>query len=375
VSKKLNILIFGPAYGHNMQPFIEFFEANSAYEITFAYSGQNDFLSTTQHINFVEYSKSPFGLIKLISAIKKKYDIIWYHGGYTLSLLSLIQKFKNKNTKLILNVWGEQVPRIMLKNDSEAKKYLSYYNKADIIQCNWYGVQNLLKQNFSEEKLPVFAWGLHKEFFIDEVAEIKLTTKNFLASVDDRIINFFYPKSFTEASDHDCIIEAVKILKDKGVINFCVYFWSGNISRGNFENSALEKINKYGLQNLIKIENHEFLPFYDIKMIWQKMDCGLQISIYDQLSSTLIEPMFIKKELIATNIEPYQILADKYPELELHLIERQPRILGNRIEDFIDGNKTSDIVLENRKKVIAKEFNFSENIEKMMVYYQELLKR
>ena len=375
MSKKLNILIFGPAYGHNMQPFIEFFEANDSYEITFAYSGKNDFINTNKKINFVEYSKNPFNLLKLTSTIKKKYDIIWYHGGYTLSLLFLIQKFKSKNTKLILNVWGEQVPRIMLKNDSEAKKYLNYYNKADIIQCNWYGVQNLLKQNFAEEKLPVFPWGLHKEFFMSEVIEVQQTTKEFLDSVNAGITNFFYPKSFTEASDHDCIIEAVKILKGKGVINFCVYFWSGNISRGDFENNAIQKIDEYGLQNLVKIENHNFLPFYDIKMIWQKMDCGLQISIYDQLSSTIIEPMFMEKELIATNIEPYQILANKHPELELHLIERKPSILGNRMEDFIDGNRTSDTVLENRRKVIENEFNFEENIEKMMVYYQQLLKK
>ena len=366
--------MFGPAYGHNIQPFIEFFEANPSYDLTFAYSGQNDFLSTSKNVKFVEYSKRPLSLLKLLATIKKRYDIIWYHGGYELNLLRLINYFKNKNTKVVLNVWGEHVPRIMLKNDAESKKYLKYYEKAYIIQCNWFGVQKLLLNNFPKDKLPVLPWGLDKEFFKRVSAPLNPITQKFIDSVDDEKTNFFYPKSFTEASDHDCIIEAVKILREKGVINFCVYFWAGNISRGNFEKEVVEKIEKYNLGNLIKIENHEFLPFSDIKAIWKRMDCGLQISIQDQLSSTLLEPMITKREVIATNIEPYQILVDKYPQLELHLIERKSSLLGNRMEDFIDGNRTSDAVLESRKRVIEKDFNFEKNIKKMMVYYQGLLK-
>lgn len=366
--------MFGPAYGHNIQPFIEFFEMNSSYELTFAYSGQNDFLSTTENIKFVSYSKNPISLLKLSSVIKKEYDIIWYHGGYELNLLRLINSFKNKNTKVVLNVWGEHIPRIMLKNDAKSKKYLKYYKKAYIIQCNWYGVQKLLLQNFPEDKLPVLPWGLDKEFFRKSDAPLNPVTQKFIDSVDGEKTNFFYPKSFTEASDHDCVIEAVRILKDKGVYQFCVYFWTGNISRGNFEKDAIEKIKKYQLEEFIKIEQHEFLPFNDIKAIWEKMDCGLQISIHDQLSSTLIEPLYMKKELIATNIEPYQILLKKSPELELNLIERKPKALGYRMDDFIDGNTTSDTVLQNRKKVIEKEFNFEKNIQKMMDYYQQLIK-
>jgi len=366
--------MFGPAYGHNIQPFIEFFENNTSYDLSFAFSGQNDFLNTTNNVNFVEYSKNPLSLLRLTSTIKKEYDIIWYHGGYDLKLLRLITTFHNKNTKIVLNVWGEHIPRIMLKKDNESAKYLKYYKRAYIIQCNWFGVQKLLLNNFPEDKLPVFPWGLDKNFFSNNDSSLNPITQKFINSLDKNKTNFFYPKSFTEASDHNCVIEAVKLLKEKGVNQFCVYFWTGNISRGDFEKNAAEKIRNYELENLIKIEKHDFLPFNDIKMIWEEMDCGLQISIHDQLSSTLIEPMYMKKELIATNIEPYQILLEKYPELELLLIERKPAILGNRMEDFIDGNTTSDLVLKNRKKVVEKEFNFEKNIKKMMDYYQQLIK-
>ncbi|PCJ25137.1 MAG: hypothetical protein COA97_08290 [Flavobacteriales bacterium] len=372
--KKLNILMFGPAYGHNIQPFIEFFEANTSYELTFAYSGQNDFLASTKNVKFIEYSKSLFSLLKLTSTIKKEYDIIWYHGGYELNILRFIFLFKHKNTKIVLNVWGEHIPRIMLKNNAESKKYLKYYKKAYIIQCNWFGVQKLLLTNFPEDKLPVLLWGLDATFFKRTNSVLRPVTQDFIESIDTEKINFFYPKSFTEASDHDCIIEAVKLLKEKGAYQFCVYFWTGNVSRGNFEKDAVEKIKRYQLEEFIKIEQHEFLPFIDIKAIWEKMDCGLQISINDQLSSTLLEPMYLKRELIATNIEPYQILLEKFPELELHLIERKPKALAFRMDDFIDGNTTSDAVLENRKKVIEKEFNFKKNIQKMMDYYLQLLK-
>jgi glycosyltransferase involved in cell wall biosynthesis len=373
MSKPFKILMFGPAYGHNIQPFIEFFENNDAYDLTFAYSGQNDFLRDAKRVKFVEYSKSPVSLLKLSTTIKKDYDIIWYHGAYELKLLMLIQSFKHKNTKLVLNVWGEHVPRLMLKNDSQGKKYIKHYKKAYIIQCNWFGVQNLLKKNFPEDKLPVLPWGLHKEFFSTRKIEASPITEDFIASIDQSKTNFFYPKSFTEASDHDCIIEAARGLKAKGVNSFCVYFWTGNITRGNFEKDAMDKIAQYGLENLVKVEKHDYLPFRDIKLIWEQMDCGLQISIHDQLSSTLLEPMYMGKELIATNIEPYQILLEKFPDLELLLIERKPEVLSNRMEDFIDGNRTSDRVLKQRKEIVKKEFNFDKNIQRMMDYYQHLL--
>ncbi len=369
----MKILMFGPAYGHNIQPFIDFFENNISFDLTFAYSGKNDFLASTKNVKFVEYSKNPLSLCKLSLTIKKEYDIIWYHGGYELNLLFLIHSFKNKKTKLILNVWGEHIPRILLKDNAEGKKYFKYYNKADIIQCNWYGIQNLLLQKFQKTKLPVLPWGLDKEFFENGDVQINSTTEKFISSINHHKINFFYPKSFTEASDHRCIIEACRLLNEKGISNFCIYFWSGNVSRGNFEIEAVNNISKYNLQDIIKIEKHEFLPFYDIKLIWKQMDCGLQIAINDQLSSTLLEPMFLEKELIATNIEPYQLLNNKFPELKLKLIKREPEVLAHEMNEIINGKRTSETILENRKKIIEKEFNFEKNIQKMLDFYQELI--
>ena len=368
--------MFGPAYGHNIQPFIDFFETHSHHQLTFAYSGKNNFLTSSKHIAFIKYSKNPLSLVRLAATIKKKYDIIWYHGAYDLNLLYMIHKFKDKNSKLIINVWGEHVPRIMLQNTNEAQKFYKYYNAADIIQCNWYGVRNLLKKKFPEQKLPVLQWGLDKAFFVEKnTNNVSETAAFFVKSIAKEKINFFYPKSFTEASDHDCIIEAVKLISDSGTTNFCVYFWTGNITRGNFENSAVEKIKNYQLNDYIKIEKHEFLSFSDMKTIWEAMNCGLQISINDQLSSTLLEPMLVKKELIATNIEPYRILNDKYPELQLSLIERSPDVLAVRMKEIINQQHTPESILENRKRVVEKEFNFEKNIQKMMDFYQQLLEK
>jgi glycosyltransferase involved in cell wall biosynthesis len=365
--------MFGPAYGHNIEPFINFFEKNEDVKLTFAYSNKNDFLDSSQRIKYVKYSSNPICLIRLALIIKKEYDLIWYHGGYDLNLLFLINKFKNRKTRLIINVWGEHIPRILLKDTTQSKKIFKYYNNANIIQCNWYGVQNILKNKFSEKKLPVLPWGLHRDFFNNSKNSLKSITEKFISSINTNNTNFFYPKSFTEASDHDSIVEAVKIMKDNGLNRFCVYFWSGNISRGNYEKLAIEKIKDYQLGDLIKMEKHSYLPFNDMRCIWEKMDCGLQISINDQLSTTLLEPLVLKKEIIATNIEPYQILDDKYETLKLNLIERNSLSIAQRMEEIINGKRTEVSVLESRKRIIEKEFNFEQNIQKMLDYYQTLL--
>ena len=92
----------------------------------------------------------------------------------------------------------------------------------------------------------------------------------------------------------------------------------------------------------------------------------------DQLSTALLEPLILKKEVIASNIYPFQKLLDLYPALELKFVENSPNDIAQRMVDVMNNKLTSDLVFENRKKIIGKEFNFDNNIEKMIDYYQSL---
>ena len=148
----------------------------------------------------------------------------------------------------------------------------------------------------------------------------------------------------------------------------------GNISRGSYEYAAKKDIESFELTENLEIVYHDFLPFYDIIKIWEHVDVGMQIVKNDQLSTTLLEPLVLKKEIMVSDIYPYQMINEHYPELELKLTKNDPVSIAQNMENLINGDETSDSILENRKHLIEKEFNFEKNIQKMMDYYQQLIK-
>lgn len=117
------------------------------------------------------------------------------------------------------------------------------------------------------------------------------------------------------------------------------------------------------LKDFIKIEEHSYLPFYDMGKIWEVMDCGLQIVRNDQLSTTFLEPQLFKKELIASNIYPYQKYNEEF-NVSIPLIDINSESVAKEMELLIKGvNKTADTVLEQRTDVVKENFVFEKNIK------------
>ena len=96
------------------------------------------------------------------------------------------------------------------------------------------------------------------------------------------------------------------------------------------------------------------------------MDVGLQIASHDALSTSLLEPLFFKKEVIVTNIEPYEILKEKF-DFEIDLINQDKNELKKAMSRLITGNKTTGIELEKRQNAVSLNFNFEENIKKQII--------
>ena len=366
--------MFGPATGHNIRPFLDFFSNHSEYRLSLVYSGNNDIennnLST---INYFKLSKSLLVIFQLIKKIRQTEGIIWHQGGYNTFELLLTYLFKKRKTLFIINVWGEHVPNIAKTKTLQGRMFKFFYKKCDIISCLWYGTKKILDDFIEPKKVVVLLWGLENTYFSEEEQELKDFTRNFINEIPKDKTTFFYPKSFTESSNHDGIIDAARILKNRGVDNFVVYFWTGNITRGGYEQTAKDKIKANNLDENIKIVYHDFLPFYDIIQIWKSMNVGLQIVKNDQLSTTFLEPLILKKEMLVSDIYPYQKITEHYPKLNLHLTINKPEVLADEMNELINGKRTSATTLENRKKIIEKEFNFEKNIQKMLDFYQELI--
>ncbi len=367
--------MIGPAHGHNIKPFLDFFNINQNYELTFAYNSEDEYSSNYKNIKFVPFSFNPFSIIRFINVIRKPNHLIWHHGGYSIGILFLINLFHPRKTAVNINIWGPVLLQWAVKKNIKGFLYRKFLKKADIIQCNWYGTKKQIDEFNDESKSIVLPGGIEKSFFVNSNEPISEFAQDFINQIPKKKTIFFYPKSIIPQTCHKEIVEGANELVKKGVKNFIIYFWLGNLHNQSEIDRIKDMIAAYSLDDQVKIVFHGFLPFVDIKTIWEHMDVGFMLVDDDQLSTALLEPLMMKKELIASDIYPFKILGEKYPELELKLIENTPLKIAHRMEDFIDGNKTSETVLENRKKVIEKEFNFEKNIQKMLDYYQLLLKR
>lgn len=364
--------MYGPAYGHNIETFIEYFQHHKKYKVDFVYTGNDDFAKDEKYaaLNFIKITLYPHLVIQLIYLIRKKPDLIWVHASNIYHLLFL-NLFRSKKTILNINIWSEKVPRLAAGNSFKGKLWKYILGKADYVQCNWYGTKKLVNQIVDSE-VVVFPWGLHQDYFEDEEKEISKIAQDFVNDLPKDKVKFFYPKSITFASDHIAVVDAANDLVQKGIKNFIVYFWMGNVLDKKMELELRAKIKSLNLDDFIKIEQHDYISYSDIKFIWSKMDIGMQIAIFDQFSTSVIEPMLMKKELIITKIEPYIKLIELYPDIALKLIERSADNISNEMSNYILGDRSNDGILESRAKMVRDEFNFNENLSKMLAFYEGL---
>lgn len=366
--------MYGPAYGHNIETFIEYFQHHKKYKVDFVYTGDDDFAVDKKYsaINFIKIALYPHLVIQLIFLIRKKPDLMWVHASNIYHLLFL-NFFRSKKTILNINIWSEKIPRLAAGNSFKGKLWKYILGKCDYVQCNWYGTKKLVN-NIVDTEVVVFPWGLHKDYFEDNNKKISKIAQNFVDELPEDKVKFFYPKSITFASDHIAVVDAAYDLVQKGVTNFIVFFWMGNVLDKKMEAALRAKIKQLSLENYIKIEQHDYISYSDIKFVWSKMDVGMQIAIFDQFSTSVIEPMLMKKELIITKIDPYIKLIELHPDITLNMIERSSQNISKEMKSYISGERSTGEVLNSRAKMVKEEFNFNVNLEKMLVFYEGLTK-
>jgi len=370
--------MIGPGQRHNTKPFLDFFQQNDTpFSLTFVSTGPFHFdKQNYPDIEVKEVRKTnPFTFIYFFFLLRVKYDLIWYHGAYHWPLALMIYLSKNRKSKLNLNIWSEKFPRIAIKGTIIGKLYRWFFKKADFVQCNWYGTEELVRKAQPKASTNVHLWGLHYKYYEELKPEddYKVETLNFVTGLPENKTKFFFPKSLTPTNRHDLVIKACENLIKKGIHNFIIYFWLGR-SDPRLLKMIKQKINKTNTSNYIKIIKMPFLPFKDMKYIWSKIDCGMSIVDQDQLSTTVVEPLFMKREMVISDIRPYQLLNEKY-DLKLELTNNNAGNIAKKMKKLINGKRTSQKQLDNRRKIIETEFNFRDNLEKMVKYYHNKIQQ
>ncbi|MCO6499800.1 MAG: hypothetical protein J5I47_05410 [Vicingus serpentipes] len=363
--------MFGPAYGHNIIPFLEYFNEDDASDLTFIHNSKNTLKNQFSKIKFLHYTFiNLFSIFSFIKIVRDDFDLIWNHGGYNALELLLIFLFKRKNTKFVINVWGERIPHLASLKNLRGSLYRYLYGKCDYITCLWYGTKDLWKAILPKHKVGVDLWGLHRAYFKPNTKVLNSFTQQFIDSMDKQKMIFFYPKSITTASHHLLLLDAIKSLEKKD--SMLVYFWLGNTNNLKIRTEVEEKIKEYELSDVVKLVDHPFLDFEDMIAIWNHVDVGIQIVNNDQLSTTLLEPLLLKKEVMISKIKPYEKFVEVFPSMELKLITNRVESIQDGFKELINGAKTSKLILEERSNIIKFQFNFHNNISKMVEKFKEI---
>lgn len=362
-------MFHGRAGGHNILPFLEYFNEHTEHQLTFVYSNDRTYYPEKDNIQYVKFSFSPLKFLKAAKVISKEYDLIWYHGGHSALIFYIFSILRNKKSTFIFNVWNEWLIHKAKKGGTKGKMFQYGISHADIIHCNWHGTAHVLRETGWNNNIKVFYWGLQKENFTNHAVADDNETNEFVASLPQDKVKFFFPKSISPNSRHDLVIEAAEKLVKDGITNFIVYLWLGNTNEEDLLAKYASQISKSGLSEYVILQKHGFLSFGDMQMIWKKMDAGLQIAANEQLSTTFLEPQYYQKEIVVTDILPYRMYNEKF-DLNIPLIPLDSEAVYNGMKDIITGNSTSKDDLEKRHHIVNNNFNFSKNIEKIIEHYQ-----
>ncbi len=366
--------MFGPGQGHNIMMFFDFFRRHpDEYEVTHLYIGKDfhyDF-ETFRPVKIHKLGLNFFRSVRLVYRhVRGDYDLIWIHlWSWVLALLP-IYLFRKRSILLNYNIWNESTARQILKKNPKGWLLRKFLKSCDFVQCNWWGTHELMQkiEGANAEFLP---WGMTYENYDETtVQELHPFTQSFLQALPADKKTFFFPKSINPNSRHDLVIESVNLLVKEGIENFIVYFWIANRVHEKTLKRINELLDQYDLHHLIKVVEHPFIPTYDIKQIWKKVDCGLQIIEFDQLSTSLMEPLNECRPVIVSDKRPYRLFEEKY-QVDLQLVENEPRAIADRMKMILDGKIPSPEALKSRKEVIVNNFNFEENIPRFIDYFLE----
>lgn len=362
----MKIALIGPAHGHNIQPFLKYLNGlTSNNAVDFFFHGKDSFSEEYKNLNFIKI----FTVNSLKTSLSNvsQYDVIWLMGGGRLVyIIPFFFLFTKAKCKTILHVWSESLPRLANKNSLKGRFtafFLSFFN---LINCNWYGTSKILETKFPKTTV-VNPLGLTMDYF-KEATNPDVEILKLIKLVDNDTYNFYYPKSFTESSRHDIIINAAADLKTESIKSFKIYFWEGNVVDDQRKKEMIALIKKHNLQDVvILLKKVKFFSFEDINLLWKKMDCGLQIAQFDQLSNTIFEPLINKKDLIISDIPPYHFISDFF-DFKLPLTPLKIDAVKEQMKLKIQGkNRASDLEKQNRLEKIKEKYIFEKSLSNFLL--------
>ncbi len=360
----------GPGYGANIETIIRSLTITNSFKITL-FTNEYKFDNNQYPLLSVITYGHPNKIVKRFTMIKKmintqKYDILFILGGTNLyETIPAICLFKYNF--LIFDIWSESIPKIL---GNKSKYFIRYFyrtimNKCNIIICSWEGTYNKLLKNYPKVKKKTYILRLGIGDSITQEQPIKTEyAQQYLNTLPKDKIIFLNQRSISEYNALELQVEALKyIVENYPFIADDILFiiWQGN----NFDKSLYNRIIQYikdnSLENIIKIILHPYLPESDIAHIIKSADVIVNLVYHDQLSKSIIETMYFKKQGLLSDIEPYRILNEKY-DTKFNLTKLNSKKIAEEIIHlyYLCKSSEKDIdLLDRRKRVVEQYFNLN----------------
>jgi len=198
--------------------------------------------------------------------------------------------FINKKYSIFENFkfWLYQniISRIIFKSIKEADKV--------IVQTKWMMDSAIEKANVTKEK------------FILKPPVLNISIQETYKNDNEYDCLFFYPASGIVYKNHEIIVKACKLLKDKGITNYKVIFTiSGD------EYNHIKKLKKFVVDNNLPIE---FIGSINIKAVYEYYSMSILIfpSYIETYGLPLLEAKMHKCPILASDCEFSHEILDEY---------------------------------------------------------------
>lgn len=373
MKEKKRMIMIGPGYGHNILPIIEELNKQSFFDVDFLCHSLKFKQKDYDNINFIPFPIARridvWSCMKYIlfhlkySIFGKRYDILLIQGetGLFLTLLLIFIKAKNK----IFVPWSYGVLNISQKKSKEGLLARLIFKKSDYISTNWYSEKESIKRLFPKSKIILFYWGLEDVFFNPADTQIESQfVKNFLNNIPEHKNIVFWPRSIIRYHRQDMVVEALAFLKNENsriLDDFVLFLWTGNVEDKQFRSEIENLIKKFNLTENVKIIDHPFVNYNDIRIIENRSNFFINISISDGLSTFILEMLLQGRDIILSNNPTYKYLNDFF-DLRLDLVDIDVAAIAAAIKTKLNSKNNSDSdIKEKRKKVVFENFRFTKN--------------
>lgn len=271
---------------------------------------------------------------KLCSIIFKRYDpiLFWLLKKFSINIVSHYRPIKGvKSAAWLPDFQHVHYPNFFSKKEIvlRNKLYLNYINYSDLLIVSSKSSKRDVLKFYKNNQINNRAKNIKVLNFVPELdfssIKKKIILKKYL-DVNKKYI--FVPNQFWIHKNHDCVIEAIKILKDKNQNIQCIFTGNNFDHRNpNHFKMMMSKIKKLKLKKKIKYLG--VLPYKDIINLMHYSDIVVNPSFFEGWSTTVEEAKILNKSILLSNIPVHR---EQNPDKGVFFNPKNPKELARKIE-------------------------------------------